>query len=87
MGQVAVTLRVMPQSVDEDINSIKEEIEKIRLGDIRLKEIKIESMAFGLKALKVLYIMPDHGGTDRIEDAIKSVRGVAEVETGEITLI
>lgn len=87
MGQVAVTLRVMPQSVDENIEQIKEAIENLRLGDIRLKEIKVESMAFGLKALKVLYIMPDHGGTDRIEEAIKGISGVAEVETGEITLI
>lgn len=87
MGQVAVTLRIMPQSVEEDIVQIKESIENLRLGDIRLKEIKIESMAFGLRALKALYIMPDHGGTDRIEEAIKAIKGVAEVETGEITLI
>jgi translation elongation factor aEF-1 beta len=87
MGQVAVTLRVMPASAEEDMDRIKEAIENLRLGDIRLKEIKTENMAFGLKAFKVLYLMPDHGGTDRIENAIREIPGVSEVETGEITLI
>ena len=87
MGQVAVTLRVMPESVETNIDEIKDAIEHLRLGEIRLKEIRTENMAFGLKSLKVLFLMPDHGGTDRIEEAIKEIPGVAEVETGEITLI
>lgn len=87
MGQVAVTLKIMPDSPDADIERIKKEIEGLELEPAKLQEIKIEDMAFGLKAIKVLYIMPDTGGTDRIENAIKEIDGVAEVEPGELTLL
>ena len=87
MGQVAVTLNIMPESPVADMEQIKESVKKIHLKEAHIKEMKVESMAFGLKVLKVLFIMPDHGGTTYLEEQIKKINGVGEVETGEITLI
>lgn len=87
MGQVAATLKVMPESPDSDIEQIKDGIRKIHMGDAHIKEMKVENMAFGLKMIMVLFVMPDHGGTDKLEDQIKAIPGVSEVETGEITLL
>lgn len=87
MGQVAATLKVMPESSESDIEQIKKEIESLDFDNVQLKEMKVENMAFGLKAIKLLYIMPDTGGTDSIEDTIRKIRGVGEVEPGELTLL
>ncbi len=84
IGQVAITLNVMPESPDSDINHIKDEIKK--RADV--KEIRENPIAFGLVSLKVLLILPDSaGGTDKIEKMISEIKGVASVETEDITLI
>ena len=88
MGTVAVTLNVMPNSPEVDLEKIKSEIssEANKLG-IELKGIEEKPIAFGLKRLEVLLIMPDQGGTDKIEDSISKIEGVKSVESGEVTLL
>ena len=89
MGTVAATLKVMPSSADTDMEKIKEEIKKAvsREKDIKLQSIEERPIAFGLKALHVLLIMPDTHGTDNIEKAISAISGVASVEAGDVTLL
>ena len=91
MGQVAVTLKIMPENPEVDLEKMKTEISSAvsKLG-IELKGIEEKPVAFGLKCLEVLLIMPDapdQGGTDRIEEAIKNIPGIASVEAGDITLL
>lgn len=86
MGMVAVTLRVMPDSPKADMERIKSDIRK--KVKIRIKSIEEKPVAFGLKALEILLILPDmKGGTDEIEEAIRTIKGVASVESGEVTLL
>ncbi len=89
MGTVAATLIVMPSSADADYGRIKKEIEKAvsRERDSKLQGIDEKPVAFGLKALHVLLILPDTHGTDAIEKAISSIAGVESVEAGDVTLI
>jgi elongation factor 1-beta len=85
MGTVAVTLNIMPTSADADLEKIKEEIQKL---DAEIKSIEEKPLAFGLKSLEVLLTLEDtDGGLDKIEDAIKSIEGVENVEAGDISLI
>ena len=85
MGSVAVTLKVMPDSAEANLEKIKSEITSIVKN--ALKGIEEKPVAFGLKCLEVLLIMPDQGGTDKIEEEIKKIQGVASVEAGEVTLL
>jgi translation elongation factor aEF-1 beta len=65
------------------MESIKEQISKLEA-----KEIKEEEIAFGLKSLKVLFLMEDKGGVQ--EEIIKnlgSIDGVKEVQILDTTLI
>lgn len=89
MGQVALTLKVMPQSPEVDLEKIKEEIKKVETENIKISDMTVEDIAFGLKAIKVLFVMPDKGGVNpsEIEEKIKSIEGVGEVETESVTLI
>ena len=84
MGQVAITLKVMPESPEVDIGRLKEEIR----NSVDVKEIREEPIGFGLVALKVLIVLQDStGGTDMIEKSISEISGVASVDTEDVTLL
>lgn len=83
MGKVAVTLKLMPESPSTNMENIKEKVLKLEA-----KEIKEEEIAFGLKSLKVLFLMEDKGGVQ--EEIIKNlelIEGVREVQIIDTTLI
>jgi elongation factor 1-beta len=82
MGKVAVSLKIMPESPDVDLEAVKNEIAK----KIQLNDAKIEPLAFGLNMLKILVVVPD-SSMDNLENEIKSVKGVSEVEIESSTLI
>ena len=82
MGSVAVTFKIMPDSPDTYLEEIKKEISK----KIEIKDSKIEPVAFGLKILRVLVVVPDKS-IENIENDIRSVKGVSEVEVESSTLI
>jgi elongation factor 1-beta len=82
MGNVAIVLKIMPESTETDLEKVKYEISK----KIKIQDSKIEPIAFGLKALKILVIVPDKETGD-LENKIKEVKGVSDVETESVTLV
>ena len=82
MGNVAVALRIMPESPETDLEKVKTEIS----NKIKLQDSKIEPIAFGLKVLKILVIVPDKETGD-LESKIREVKGVSDVETESVTLV
>ncbi len=88
MGKVGITVKVMPESVDTDLEKIKEEIEKLK-EKLHADEIKIEvvPIAFGLKALMVGIIREDSYGTEGIEEEISKIEGVSKVTIESATLV
>lgn len=87
MGDVAVSLRIMPSGVDADLDYIREETRKIVESKAQLKSIEEKPIAFGLKALEVLFVIPDSAGFSDIESDIAKIEGVESVEAGDITLL
>lgn len=88
MGKVAVSMRVMPDSEDVDINGISQSIKNLIKGEYTLGNSQIEEVAFGLKAIRLIVVMEDKEGLmDHIENEIKNVKGVSEVEVEEVSLI
>lgn len=87
MADVAITFRVMPISRDTNLEYIKSEIKKIRIPSVEVKQIIEKPIAFGLKSLEVLIILPDYLGPSRIEESIKRIHGVESIETVSVTLI
>jgi elongation factor 1-beta len=82
MGNVAVAIKIMPESPETDIEKIKSDIS----NKIKLQDSKIEPIAFGLKALKILVIVPDKE-TGELENKLRSIKGVSDVETESATLV
>jgi elongation factor 1-beta len=88
MGDVAVRMRVMPESTDVDLDRLGEEIKKAVPSYARLHAIEKKPIAFGLKALIVVTIQSDKmGGTDETEKAIAEIPGVESVEVEEVGLL
>ncbi len=85
-SNVLATFRVMPESVEVDLNAVESRIRELDIGDI--KEMKQEDIAFGLKQLIVLVLMADEGGLlEKIEGKLRDVEGVQDAENTGVTLI
>lgn len=81
MGKIAVVLKLMPESPETDLDSIKEEVN----SRIDAEDVGEEEVAFGLTAVKVSTIVDDaEGGTDEVEEALAGIEGVQSVETEDV---
>lgn len=82
LGKVAISLKIMPESPEIDLEKVKNEISKT----VEIKDSRLEPIAFGLKSLKLLVVAADIG-TEAIEAKIRKVPGVADVTVESVTLI
>jgi elongation factor 1-beta len=88
MARVIITIRVMPEDVDIDLDDLLERIRKnIPTGtDVRANEVV--PVAFGLNALRINLARDESlGGTDDIEEAIGNLDGVSQVEVEVVSRI
>ena len=87
MAQVVVTLKIMPESPEIDLNSIETQA-KVKIFDFsQNKEMKTEQepIAFGLKAIKITFVMDESkGSTEALEGNIKNIAGVNSVEVVDV---
>ena len=87
MGTAVVTVKVMPESVDVDLEQIKEkvaEIVKEFAGD-RDTKAEIQPVAFGLKCLNYIFVMDeDLGSPDVVSEKIAKLEGVQSAEVTDV---
>ena len=77
MGKVAITLRILPESLEVDLKGLIREINK----SIELVNTSEEEIAFGLKAINATVFVDDkEGGSEEVEKKIKSVKGTGEIQ-------
>jgi translation elongation factor EF-1beta len=81
MGNVAVLFRIYTEPGNEE--AVRKEIIK----DLNPKGTELEEVAFGIKVVKVLFIHDDKTGSSDIEEKLKKIKNVNEVEVIEETLI
>ncbi len=83
---VVATLRIMPKSVDVNLEDISEFLSGAVAGIGKLHKTGIRPIAFGLNYLEAIILLnDDRGGIDQIEDKIKRIKGVSDVETVDVT--
>jgi len=87
MAQVVITLKIMPSSPQIDLVKIEHEA-KAKIVDFSQNDemrSEQEPIAFGLKALKITFVMDENNGsTDALEESIKGIKGVNSVETIDV---
>ena len=81
MGEVLTTMKIMPDSPDIDLESIKSTIESSMPEGARIHEISEEPIAFGLVAVILQFITEDgEGGSEAVEEMVQAIDGVASFE-------
>ncbi len=77
----------MPKSPEVDLNSVEEQVKKQIQEFTGETESKTEQepIAFGLKALKMTFVMDESkGSTDALESSIGNIEGVNSVEVVDV---
>ena len=88
MGEVALQYRILPESIDIDLNKLVGEVVAALPKGALMKAHELKPVAFGLKALHVLIVVDDkQGGAEQIEEAVSAVSGVQSVEIVEMGLL
>lgn len=86
MANVVVTMKIMPESPDVDLNKIQSSAKK-KIQDFGAEVGKVEEqpVAFGLKALIIIFVMDESkGSTEKLEDQVAEINGVRSVEVTDI---
>lgn len=82
MGDVAVTLRLMPEGTEVDLNKLEAAVRE----RVKVHSVAREPIAFGLEALKVIAVVQDaEGGTEPLENELASLPGVGNVQVVGLT--
>lgn len=88
MGNVIMKLRVMPSDVDVDLGKLLEKIKNIQIEGVDIRDSAIQPIAFGLKALLLVAVMPDREGIgDKFVEEINKIEGVESVEIEDMELL
>ncbi len=88
MAQAIVTLKIMPESPDVDLDAVQKTAEEkvdSFVGEAAEKRFAVEPVAFGLKALKITFVMDEaKGSTEALEEEISSIEGVNSVDVVDV---
>ncbi|MBI2102029.1 elongation factor 1-beta [Candidatus Woesearchaeota archaeon] len=87
MANVVVTLRVMPQDTSANLSEIEAKAKKeiVDFCDSREFRVRVEPIAFGLKALDIFFVMDEgKGSTEALEKRISQIDGVESVEVTDV---
>ena len=84
MAEVAIKLKVMPESLDTNLEEIQNKgKEKIEAEGGKINNFETQEVAFGLKALMVTISLDEDKGTDVAENVFSEIEGVSSVEIAD----
>ena len=86
MADVIITLRIMPKEKETDLDKVKDKATKLikEFGGELGKDKKVE-IAFGIKALDLIFVMNEEiGSTDTLEENIRKISGVKSAEVTDV---
>jgi len=81
MGVMAVKIKIMPKSLETDLVKIEEEVRKtIEEYGVKNPQFEVQPIAFGLKALIVLFGWPEEKEFEGFEKDLMKIKGVSSIE-------
>ena len=87
MGTAVVTLTIMPGSPESDLEKIKDEVTKLvkEFAGDRDTKVGLEPVAFGLKAIKYIFVMDeDLGSPDVLAEKVQEIEDVQSAEVSDV---
>ncbi|MBU0667161.1 MAG: elongation factor 1-beta [Nanoarchaeota archaeon] len=87
MAQAIVTVKIMPKSPEVDLEALEAKA-KIKIAEIFSEgdtRTEIEPIAFGLKAVKITFVMDEQlGSPDKVAEAIEEFEEVNSAEIVDV---
>lgn len=81
MARLVARIKILPADADTNLDNVLESLKKSVPSGMEIKAHAKEPIAFGLQALVGDFMLDDaEGQMDKLEDAIKAVSGVGEIE-------
>ncbi|MCD4759958.1 elongation factor 1-beta [archaeon] len=87
MALAVATIKVMPISPDTDLEALETKVKVVIKDFVGEKETKteIEPVAFGLKALKILFVMEEGlGSPDPVAEKVSEFEEVNSAEISDV---
>jgi len=83
MNKIVASIKIYPEDVIISKDQLKEAVGKALPVEASLYKIEEDPIAFGLVALIAHIVLPETGGDElnKIEEILRKVNGVSEVET------
>jgi elongation factor 1-beta len=86
MARLVARIRILPADAEINTDDVAKAIRTAIPTGMELKAHAKEPIAFGLNALVGDFLLDDsEGQMDKLEDAIKAVQGVGEIEVVNIS--
>jgi len=83
MGTIGVKIKIMPTSPEVNLDEIKEKIRAL-IKDCKFEEVPI---AFGLKAIIILFAWPEDKELGKLEEEIKQIENISSIQVMDIRKI
>lgn len=81
MAVVAIKIKIMPESLDVNLEELKTKaIEKITKMGAKNPSSSEENVAFGLKALILMFAWPEQQDTNELESELGAMEGVSSAQ-------
>jgi len=87
MANAVITVKIMPESPEVDLSKIELEAKRIiaKFAGEGETKTEIEPVAFGLKALKIIFVMDEKKGSpDPVSEKIQILEGVNSAEITDV---
>ncbi|HEY8140722.1 MAG TPA: elongation factor 1-beta [Nitrososphaera sp.] len=86
MARLVARIRILPAEAESDLDSVLKTIKTSMPEGMEMKGHAMEPIAFGLNAIVGDFLLEDaEGQMDKLEDSIKQVEGVGEIEVMNIS--
>ena len=82
MARVLVSIKIFPHDANIDLNPLKAKVQQVLPPGSTVQRFEEEPIAFGLVALIAHIVLPEDaaGHMDQVEDSIRSVDSVSEIQ-------
>ncbi len=86
MARLVARIKILPADSDVDVDTVAQGLKGNVPAGMELRGHAKEPLAFGLNALVADFLLDDsEGQMDKLEEAIRSVSGVGEIEVMNIS--
>ena len=86
MARLVARIKILPAEAETDLDGVVESLKKSIPEGMEIKAHAKEPIAFGLNAIVGDFMLDDaEGQMDKLEEAIKGITGVGEIEVMNIS--